>query len=79
MERTVLHVAVIDDFNRCFVSDTTPKLRAQVSAWLVQNKVAAPTDPEWALILGEDRYDVDLITPADGWISYYNTDSKFDA
>jgi hypothetical protein len=76
MEKTQLHIAVIDDFNQCFVSFSEKDLRMQVSSWLLLNSVAAPTDAEWALTLGEDRYDVDLTTPAAGWISYYQTESK---
>jgi len=76
MEKKLLHVAVIDDFNECFVAFTEKELRAQVSDWLLLNATAAPTDAEWALTLGEDRYDVDLTTPAAGWISYYKTESK---
>lgn len=70
------HVAVIDDFNACFVSESKGDLQTQVSEWLVGNSVAVPTDAEWAMTFGEDRYDVDLTTPADGWISYYTTESR---
>jgi len=76
MEKKYLHVAVIDDFNECFVSLNQEDLRSQVSLWLNQNSVAPPTDAEWELTLGADRYDVDLTSPAIGWISYYKTESK---
>ena len=79
MEQKILHVAVIDDFNECFVSYSDDELREQVSNWLLQNSVPPPTDAEWELILGEDRFDVDVATPALGWISYYKTESKLAA
>jgi len=79
MNNTVLHVAVLDDFNECFVDLNEADLRRQVAGWLQEHSVPVPTDAEWALTLGEDRYDVDLTTPADGWISYYQTESRLAA
>ena len=76
MGKNILHVAVIDDFNECFVSSNTEDLRAQVSRWLLTKSVAAPTDAEWEITLGEDRFDVELTTPAAGWISYYQAESS---
>jgi hypothetical protein len=75
----MLHVAVLDDFNECFVAYSEAGLRQQVSEWLLKHSVPVPTDAEWALTLGEDRYDVDLTTPADGWISYYMSESILEA
>ena len=71
-----LHIAVIDDFNECFVAYNTDDLRDQVSAWLLLNSIPVPTDAEWALTLGEDTHEVSLTTPADGWISYYQAELK---
>lgn len=76
MEQKELHVAVIDDYNECFVAYSESELRKQVSEWLVRNSVKPPTDVEWALILGEDRYEEDVDWIAEGWISYYKTESK---
>ena len=76
MGKNILHVAVIDDFNECFVSSNTEDLRTQVSRWLLTKSVVAPTDAEWEITLGEDRFDVELTTPAAGWISYYQAESS---
>ncbi len=76
VDKKNLHVAVIDDFNECFVSFSEEELRKQVSEWLLKKSIAVPTDAEWALALGEDRYDVDTITQVPGWISYYKTESR---
>jgi hypothetical protein len=76
MEKKYLHIAIVDDFNECFVSFSEEDLRIQVSKWLLLNSISLPTDAEWALTLGEDRYDVDLTTPAAEWIFYYKIESK---
>ena len=76
MKQTFLHVAVLDDFNECFVSRTADCLREQVSEYLLRHSMMVPTDAEWALTLGEDRDEVNLTTPANGWITYYTASSK---
>ncbi len=76
MKNNSLHIAVLDDFNECFVSSTSDDLRIQVAGWLPTQSVAAPTDAEWAMTLGADNFDTELTSPSDDWISYYKTKSN---
>ena len=76
MKNKSLHIAVLEDYNECFVSSTSDDLRIQVSRWLLTQSVTAPTDGEWAMTLGADNYNTKLASPSDDWISYYKTESN---
>ena len=74
-----LHVAIIENYEECFVSATLKGLQDQVSVWLTQHSLLVPTKEEWVvLILAlEDRpvpTENTLLTP----ISYYKTKSQLE-
>ncbi|MEP7235553.1 MAG: hypothetical protein ABI778_09680 [Ignavibacteriota bacterium] len=71
-----LHVAVIEDFEECFIAPTEPELREQVNGFLVKHSITPPTDAEWAVcILAKIEAEIPIENlTAVGLISYYKAD-----
>ena len=72
-----LHVAIIEDFEVCLVSDTEDGLRKQVAEFLTEHSIQPPTDAEWLVcILAKVEEDIKTDNLALGLITYYKTESK---
>jgi hypothetical protein len=72
-----LHVAIIEDYEECFVASTSDELRKQVAKWLAKESLLIPTDEEWAvLILAIEDRPVPTASPLLTPISYYKTKSR---
>ena len=72
-----LHVAVIEDFEECLVSETVEGLREQVIESLTRKSITPPTDDEWLVcILAEVDTHIATDNLKLGLISYYKTESR---
>jgi hypothetical protein len=74
---TYLHVAVVEDFEECFVSHTSDGLREQVAEFLTANSRIVPTDDEWVVLImaAEDR-ELSEAPPFLTPVTYYTTESR---
>lgn len=71
-----MHVAIIEDFEECLVSNTELGLRNQVIASLAKKSISAPSDEEWSdcvLSTQPGAIETDYLTLS--MISYYKTKS----
>jgi hypothetical protein len=72
-----LHVAILEDFEKCLVSHTEEGLRQQVSDSLAKKSIAPLTNEEWAdCVKGEDNVGIANDCLRFGAIFYYKTESK---
>ena len=72
-----LHVAVIEDFEECFVSYTEDGLKKQVIDFMSNKSLTPPTDEEWSVcVLGEAEDHIETDNLKLGLITYYKTESK---
>ena len=75
-----MHVAIIEDFEECLVSNTELGLRGQVIASLAKKSIAAPTDEEWSdCVLSALPGDIETDYLTLSMISYYKTESNLGA
>ena len=75
-----MHVAIIEDFEECLVSNTELGLRGQVIESLAKKSITAPTDEEWSdcvLSRVEGAIETDYLSLS--MISYYKTESHLGA
>lgn len=72
-----LHVAILENYEECLVSDSEEGLREQVADYLAAKSLAPLTDEEWSVCITAV---VDRFIPIDnlsaGLITYYKTESK---
>jgi hypothetical protein len=74
-----LHVAIIEDYEECFVATSSDGLQKQVAEWLTQNSLLVPTDEEWVvLILALEDRPIPTTSPLLTPISYYKTESRLE-
>ena len=74
-----LHVAVIEDYEECLVSNSEDGLREQVSEYLTARSIIPPTDAEWLVcVLAKVEEDIEPENLALGLITYYKTESKLE-
>ena len=72
-----LHVAILEDFEKCLVSHTEEGLRQQVADSLTKKSIAPLTDEEWAdCVKGEENEGTANDCLRFGAIFYYKTESK---
>ena len=73
-----LHVAVIEEFEECFVSFSEDGLREQVSDFLIRRSIVPPNDMEWAVcVIAISDGNISIENPAAvNIISYYKVESK---
>jgi hypothetical protein len=70
-----LHVAIIEDYEECFISSTTEGLQKQVAEFLTKHALLVPTDEEWiVLYLALEDRPVPTASPLLTPISYYKTE-----
>jgi len=75
-----LHVAIIEDYEECLVSNSEEGLRKQVTEYLTARSIVPPTDAEWLIcILAQIDDDIKTDNLALGLITYYKTESKLEA
>ena len=75
-----MHVAIIEDFEECLVSNTELGLRGQVIQSLAKKSIAAPSDEEWAdCVLSTQPGDIHTDYLSLSMISYYKTESHLGA
>jgi hypothetical protein len=74
---TYLHVAVVEDFEECFVSETSDGLREQVAEFLDLHSLIVPTNEEWVVLImaAEDR-ELSTAPPFLTPVTYYTTKSR---
>ena len=71
-----LHVAILDDFEKCLVDHTEEGLREQVAYSLAKRSIAPLTDDEWAdCVKGEPNDSKTNDCLPFGTIYYYKTES----
>lgn len=74
-----LHVAIIEDYEECFVSSTLDGLQTQVAEWLRKKSKHVPSEEEWAaLVLALEDRPVPTASPILTLISYYKTEFRLD-
>ena len=72
-----LHVAIIEDFEECFVSYTEEGLRKQVTDSLAKKSIDPPTDEEWLVcIVAKVDDHIASNNLMLGLISYYKTEAR---
>ncbi len=74
-----LHIAVIENFEECLVSNSEEGLRKQVSDFLIEKSIIPPTDEEWSVCILA-KYDKNIKTDnlTLGLISYYKIESNLE-
>ena len=72
-----LHVAIIEDFEECLVSNTELGLRNQVIDALAEKSITPPSDEEWSdCVKADDDYRIPTENPSLSLISYYKIESR---
>ena len=75
-----MHVAIIEDFEECLVSNTELGLRGQVIETLAKKFIAAPSDEEWSdCVQSAKPGDSETDYLSLSMISYYKTESHLGA
>ena len=75
-----MHVAIIEDFEECLVSNTELGLRGQVISSLAKKSIAPPSDAQWGdCVLSGARGEIDSDYLALSLISYYKIESHLGA
>ena len=74
-----LHVAIIEDYEECLVSNTEDGLRAQVTTYLISRSITPPNDAEWLVcILSKVDQEIQTDNLALGMITYYKTKGRLE-
>jgi hypothetical protein len=74
-----LYIAIVEDSEECFVSDTDQGLREQVNGTLAKRSIAPFTDVEWAdCVKGEYNKDKTPDCLPFGIIYFYKTESRLE-
>lgn len=72
-----LHVAIIEDYEECLISNSEDGLRKQVDDYLTARSIVPPTDSEWMVcVLAKVEDEIETDNLALGLITYYKTESK---
>jgi hypothetical protein len=74
---TYLHIAIVEDFEECFVSNSSDELREQVAEFLTMHSLIVPTNEEWVvLIMAVEDRELSTAPPFLTPVTYYTTESR---